>query len=150
MAAGTAGSATDGSAARDKTDGISRAREPSLGELVGDITTGLSSLVRQEIQLAKAEVRGEVAKIAVGVGAIVGAIMALTLVLPLLSLAAVYALSQVVANYWAALIVAGGWTLVVAILGLIGALRLRSARPVPEQAIKAAKEDMRWLRDRKK
>jgi hypothetical protein len=149
MAAGTIDPATTPPGGALSPGGISPATEPSIGELVGNITTGLSSLVRQEVELAKAELRGEIAKIGFASVLLVLAAVAGTLVLPFLSVAAMFALGQVMALYWAALIVAGGWLLLAAICGGLGALRLRGVHPVPEKAIAAAKEDLQWLRDRK-
>lgn len=140
------GVGTSGAAARPA---VERAREPSIGELVSDVVTGVSSLVRHEIALAKAELKQEAAKAVAGVAGLAIASAAAAMVVPLLSLAAVYALTEVMAGYWAALIVAGAWTLVAGGAGLFGALRLRRVKPIPTQAIEAVKEDIRWVRDRK-
>ncbi|GAA0260340.1 phage holin family protein [Cryptosporangium japonicum] len=128
---------------------VERAREPSIGQLVNDVAAGVSSLVKAEIALAKAEVAQEARKAVAGVAGLAVAAAAGLMIVPLLSLAAVYALSEVMAGYWAALIVAGVWTLIAGIAGLFGALRLRRVKPVPTQAIEAVKEDVRWVRDRK-
>ena len=128
---------------------VERAREPSVGQLFSDVAAGISSLIQAEIALAKAELKQEVSKAAAGVAGLAVAAAAGLMIVPLVSLAAVYALAQVMAGYWAALIVAGAWTLVAAVAGLFGALRLRKVNPVPTQAIEAVKEDVRWVRDRK-
>jgi len=105
--------------------------------------------VKAEIALAKAELRQQAGNAAAGITGLLVAAAAGLMIVPLLSLAAVYALQTVMAGYWAALIVAGAWTLIAAVAGLFGALRLRKVNPVPTQAIEAVKEDVRWLRDRK-
>ncbi|WP_063725947.1 phage holin family protein [Cryptosporangium arvum] len=128
---------------------VERAREPSIGQLVNDVAAGVSSLVKAEIALAKAEVAQEAKKAVAGVAGLAVAAAAGLMIVPLLSLAAVYALREVMAGYWAALIVAGVWALIAGIAGLFGALRLRRVKPVPTQAIEAVKEDVRWVRDRK-
>ncbi|MFG1924125.1 phage holin family protein [Cryptosporangium sp. NPDC048952] len=128
---------------------VERAREPSVGQLVNDVAAGVSSLVKAEIALAKAEVAQEAKKAVAGVAGLAVAAAAGLMIVPLLSLAAVYALSEVMAGYWAALIVAGIWALIAGIAGLFGALRLRKVKPVPTGAIEAVKEDVRWVRDRK-
>jgi hypothetical protein len=128
---------------------VERAREPSIGQLVNDVAAGVSSLVKAEMALAKAELRQEAQKAVAGVAGLAVAASAGLMIVPLLSLAAVYALSEVMAGYWAALIVAGGWALIAGLAGLFGALRLRRVKPVPTQAIEAVKEDVRWVRDRK-
>jgi hypothetical protein len=140
------GSQTSGSTPRPA---VERAREPSVGQLVSDVAAGVSSLVKAEIALAKAELRQEAQKAVAGVAGLAVAAAAGLMIVPLLSLAAVYALSEVMAGYWAALIVAGGWALIAGLAGLFGALRLRRVKPVPTQAIEAVKEDVRWVRDRK-
>ena len=104
---------------------VERAREPSVGQLVSDVAVGVSSLVKAEIALAKAELRQEAQKAVAGVAGLAVAALTGLMIVPLLSLAAVYALSEVVANYWAALIVAGAWALITGLAGLFGALRLR-------------------------
>jgi hypothetical protein len=141
----------DGSPPRPTTarPAVERAREPSIGQLVNDVAAGLSSLVRHEIALAKAELRQEAAKATAGIAGLAIAAATGLMIVPLLSLAAVYALAEVMAGYWAALIVAGVWALITAVAGLFGALRLRRVKPVPTQAIEAVKEDVRWVRDRK-
>jgi hypothetical protein len=140
------GSQTVGSTPRPA---VERAREPSIGQLVNDVAAGVSSLVKAEMALAKAELRQEAQKAVAGVAGLAVAASAGLMIVPLLSLAAVYALSEVMAGYWAALIVAGGWALIAGLAGLFGALRLRRVKPVPTQAIEAVKEDVRWVRDRK-
>jgi uncharacterized membrane protein YqjE len=128
---------------------VERAREPSIGQLVTDVAAGVSSLVKAEIELAKAELRQEAQKAVAGIAGLAIAAAAGLMIVPLLSLAAVYALSEVMAGYWAALIVAGAWTLIAGLAGLFGAVRLRRVKPVPTQAIEAVKEDVRWVRDRR-
>lgn len=140
------GSQAAGSAPRPA---VERAREPSIGQLVSDVAAGVSTLVKAEIALAKAELRQEAQKAAAGVAGLAIAAATGLMVVPLLSLAAVYALSEVVAGYWAALIVAGAWALIAGLAGLFGALRVRRVKPVPTQAIEAVKEDVRWVRDRR-
>lgn len=151
-------SGTDDKAARQTLNGatptagrpaVERAREPSVGQLVTDVAAGISSLIRAEIALAKAELRQEASKVISGFAGLAIAAATALMIVPLLSLAAVYALEQVMAGYWAALVVAGGWALFAAVAGLFGALRLRKVNPVPAQAIEAVKEDVRWVRDRK-
>ncbi|GAA3382227.1 phage holin family protein [Cryptosporangium minutisporangium] len=140
---------TDGGRANGTRPAVERAREPSIGQLVNDVAAGVSSLVRHEIALAKAELRLEAQKAVVGVAGLAIAAGAALMIVPLLSLAAVYALSEVMAGYWAALIVAGVWAVIAGIAGLFGAVRLRRVKPMPTQAIEAVKEDVRWVRDLK-
>jgi hypothetical protein len=118
-----------------------RYREQSLGDLLSRIGDDSSLLIRQELQLAKAEMTEKAA--AAGVGAGLG-VVALALLLGALGAgitASIAALSYVVPLWAAALITLGGLVVLAALLGLVAALRLKSAMPpVPKQAIQTGKE----------
>ncbi len=124
------------------------ARPPSLGDLVTDVAEDVSILVRQEIALAKAEMRQEATKAAKAGAAFGTAALAGLLALPFLTLAGMLALALVMPLVWAALIVAGVWVLVAGMAAWWGGRTARSVRPVPEHAIESVKEDVRWLRNR--
>ncbi|WP_440088323.1 phage holin family protein [Streptosporangium sp. LJ11] len=120
------------------------AREPSLGELVGEIGEDLSKLVRQELLLAKAEVREEAGKAA---GLLGGAGFAGYMVAVLVTLAVMFGLGNVMDLGWAALIVAVIWAAAGAALYVTGRARLRQVSPKPERTVETLKEDARWARD---
>lgn len=126
----------------------SRPEQPTVGQLVSDVAHDLSSLVRKEIELAKAETKQEVAKAAQAGGAFGVAALAGWLTLIFLSLAAMFGIGAWLALGWAALIVAGAWGLLGAVLALFGQSRIRRIHPVPVQTIETVKEDVRWLRKR--
>jgi hypothetical protein len=127
---------------------IERARRPSVGQLVSDVSEGLTSLVKQEVELAKVELRGEAIKAGqAGAALAVAAVAALMLAL-FGSVTLMFALALVLPYWLSALIVAALWGLLAAIAGLVGARLARTLRPVPEQMIASVKEDVRWLRDR--
>ena len=108
---------------------------PSLGTLVAGITGELSTLVRDEIELAKAELRESAKRGAAGgILFIVAGGLLLTVWL-LVTFALVYVLMEVAdLPGWASfLIVSGVYLLIAAILIGIGVLQLRKARG-PEQA----------------
>ena len=119
-----------------------------VSELVSDVARDLSTLVRKEMDLAKAETKQEVAKAAQAGGAFAGAGLAVWLTVIFLSLAAMFGLGAWLALGWAALIVAGAWGLLAAVLALIGRSRMKTVNPVPVQTIETVKEDVRWLRER--
>jgi hypothetical protein len=121
---------------------------PPVAELVGDVARDVSTLVRQELALAKAETKEEVAKAGQAGGALGGAALAGWLAVVFTSLAAMFALGAVMALGWAALIVGVLWAAAGAALALVGRARMRSIRPVPAQTIETVKEDVRWLRNR--
>lgn len=106
-----------------------------LGELIGDVTRDLSTLVRQELALARAEVRQEVSKTAKGAGMLGGAGIAGYFVLLFLSIALWSGLSNVMDAGWAGLLVALLWGVVAGVLSVIGRNRLRTVHPKPERTV---------------
>ncbi|MCB5178215.1 phage holin family protein [Streptomyces antimicrobicus] len=123
------------------------AREPSIGDLIGDIGSDLSQLVRDEIELAKAEIKQEASKAGKAVGMLGGAGYAGHLALLLGSLTVVFALAHVMDVAWAALIVTAVWAVVGAVLYATGRKRLRTVNLKPEQTVETLKEDARWARN---
>lgn len=122
--------------------------ERPLGELVGDLTRDVSTLVRQEIDLAKAELREEAVKTGKAAGMLGAAGFAGYLVLLFLSLTIMWALADVVHIGWAALIVAVIWAVVGAVLFALGRSRLRSVDPTPRRTVETIKEDVQWAKTR--
>ena len=118
----------------------------SLGDLIGEITSDLSRLVRDEIDLAKAEIKQEAGKAGRASGMLAGAGYAGHLVLVLASLTLVLALGNVMDPAWAALIVTVLWAVVGAVLYSTGRKRLRDVRLRPEQTMETLKEDAAWVR----
>lgn len=119
---------------------------PSLGTLVGEISGDLSQLVRDEVELAKAEIRQESTKAGRAFGMLGGAGYAGHLALLLGSLAVVFALAHVVDLAWAALIVTAVWAVAAVVLYSNGRRRLRVVHVKPEQTVQTLKEDARWAR----
>jgi hypothetical protein len=127
--------------------GTSRPEDTSIGQLIGDISDDLSRLLRQELELAKAEMRTEASKAAKAAGMLGGAGFAAYLAVVLASFAAVFALANVMDAGWAALIVALAWGIVAALLYRAGRTKLRTVSPVPQQTVETLKEDARWLKN---
>lgn len=121
--------------------------EKGIGELIGEITGDLSRLFRQEVDLAKAEMRQEAKKAGKGAGMLAGAAIAALLVLILLSFALVYALDAVMPQGWAAFIVAVLWAIIGAVLYSAGRKQIKTVDPVPRQTAETLKEDAQWLRN---
>jgi Putative Actinobacterial Holin-X, holin superfamily III len=119
----------------------------SIGDLIGDISDDLSRLFRQEVDLAKAEIREEATKAGKAAGMLGGAGFAGYMVALLLTLAVVFALSNVMDPGWAAVIVAAVWAVVGAVLYVIGRNKLRTVSPVPRQTVETLKEDAQWLKN---
>jgi uncharacterized membrane protein YqjE len=120
----------------------------SLGEIVGDIAQDLTTLVRQELELAKTEAKAEAKKAGKGAGLLGGAGVAAHLLLIFLSAAAMFALGRVMDLDWAALIVAVFWAVVAAVLAAAGRARLRQVDPTLETTTQTLKEDARWAKTR--
>ncbi|MGC5365490.1 phage holin family protein [Streptomyces sp. DT24] len=120
--------------------------DQSVGDLVGEISKDLSQLVREEIELAKSEIKQESAKAGKAAGMLAGAGYAGHLVLLLGSLTVIFALSHVVDLAWAALIVTGVWAIAGAILLVTGRKRLRTVRLKPERTMDTLKEEARWAK----
>jgi hypothetical protein len=123
------------------------APDASIGELIGEISDDLSRLFRQEVALAKAEVRQEATK-AGKAGALLGAAgFAGYLTVVLLSFAVVFALGNVIDLGWAALLVAVVWAIAGVVLYQAGRARLRTVSPVPNRTVETLKEDARWMKN---
>jgi Putative Actinobacterial Holin-X, holin superfamily III len=112
----------------------------SVGELVGLAAQDLSILMRQEIALAKAEVKQEAVKAGGAYGMFGGGGFAGSMVLLFASIAAWWGLATVVPNGWAALIVTAIWAVIGAVLYQAGRRRMRRVHPVPERTAETLKE----------
>ena len=121
--------------------------EQGIGELIGEITSDLSRLFRQEVELAKAEVRVEAKKAGKASGMFAAAGLAGLMVIILLSFALVYALDAIMPQGWAAVIVAVLWAIVGAVLFLRGKKQMANVDPVPHQTVDTLKEDAQWIRN---
>lgn len=110
----------------------------SLGELFGEVTEDLSTLMRQEVALAKAEVQESAKRAGKGAGLLGGAAWAVNFVLLFLSLALWWALGAMIgkgddvpALGWSALIVGAIWAVVAAVMALVGKKSLESVEGIP-------------------
>jgi nitrate/nitrite transporter NarK len=131
-------------APRDRSDQVA---ETSIGELIADISNDLSQLFRQEVELAKAEVKQEASKAGKAAGMLGGAGFAGYLAVVLLSFAVVFGLANVMDAGWAALIVAVVWAVIGAALYAAGRKRLKTVDPVPRRTVDTIKEDAQWLKN---
>lgn len=132
-AAGTGPAAPiSGSTRAPEPEAETRARNESLGEMFGSFSENLGTLVRQEIQLAKAEATVEVKKVGTGAGMFAGAAWAALFVLLFLSMALMWALGSVMHLGWAALIVAVLWGVAAAVLALMGKKNFERIKGLPQ------------------
>ncbi len=121
----------------------------SLGDIVGDISKDFSTLVRQEMDLAKTEMKQEISKVGKGAGMFGGAGVAGYLMLFFLSLALTYLLDNWMPIELAALIVAVLWGVVAAVLAARGRKEIKDANPQLPVTQRTLKEDAQWARTQK-
>jgi hypothetical protein len=114
--------------------------DASVGELFGHVAQDLSMLMRQELDLAKAEVKQEITTAAKAGGLLGGAGFAGYMVLLFGSIAAWWGLANVMNKGWAALIVAAVWAVAGALLFAVGRSRMKQVNPTPEQTVETVKE----------
>lgn len=130
----------------------------SLGELFGRVTSDLSTLVRQEMQLAKVEIKQEV-KTAGKAGGLLGgsavtgyfALLFLSLALAMLIANVIPdSLSQISRVLIGFLVVGLLYGIAAAVLGSKGKKELDHVDPVPQQTVETLKEDVQWAKTRTK
>jgi uncharacterized membrane protein YqjE len=119
----------------------------SMGDIVSDIARDLSTLVRQEMELARTEIKAEVTKAGKGAGFLGGAGVAGNLALTFLSLTVVFALWHVMDIVWAALIVTVIWAIVAGVLAASGRKKLQQVDPKLEATTQSLKEDAQWAKN---
>jgi uncharacterized membrane protein YqjE len=125
------------------------ARDQGLGDLVRELSGQLSTLVRQEVELAKTELTEKGKKAGIGAGLLGGAAIAALLMLGTLTALLILALDTAMPAWAAALIVMLIWAAVAAALALIGRSKLREVgKPMPEKTVETVKEDVQWLKSR--
>lgn len=109
-----------------------KAENTSLGDLLGEVTRDLSTLMRQEVELAKAEAKQSATRAGKGGGMLAGAGVAGHFVLLFLSLALMFALGAIMPLGWAALILTVIWGITAAILAATGRKELKQVKGLPQ------------------
>ncbi|HEX6153093.1 MAG TPA: phage holin family protein [Solirubrobacterales bacterium] len=125
-------------------------RSHSTGELVKQLSEQTTTLVRKEIELAKAELseKGKVA--GQGAGMFGGAAVVGLLALGVLT-AMILALLDKAMDFWvAALIVTVLYGAIAAVLAISGRDRVKQATPPAEQTVETVKEDVQWAKSQAK
>jgi len=122
----------------------------SVGELIGEVAADLSTLMRKEIELAKAELTTEAKKAGKGAGMLGGAGYAGHMLALFASLALSWAISDLgdFSWGWGFLIVAAIWAVVAAVLYSKGREQMKRVNPKPEQTVETLKEDVQWAKNR--
>lgn len=106
----------------------------SLGELLSDISKDVSTLMRQEVALAKAELSESAKNAGKGAGMLGGAAVAGHMVLLFASIALWWGLGALIGRGWSALVVAILWGIVAAVLASRGRTELKSVQGAPRTA----------------
>jgi hypothetical protein len=123
--------------------------DASLGGLVGELTTDLGALLRDEVQLAKLELKEDATRAARVGGMFGAAAFAGWLAAVLLLFAAAWGLAEVMPVGFAFLIVGAVVAVVGVALFAAGRARLRELNMKPEQTIETMQENVQWARQQK-
>ncbi len=121
-------------------------RERPIGELVKDLSSQTSTLVRQEIELARAELQQKGKLAGKGVGMLGGAAVAGLLALGALTAGLIALLDTAMATWVAALIVMALWAILALALAQAGRKALKRATPPAPQTVETVKEDIQWAK----
>ena len=116
----------------DPTPSERQAASTSLGDLLGEVTRDLSTLMRQEIALAKAELKESATRAGKGAGMLGGAGYAGLMAIFFLSIALWWGLGFLVGLVWSAIIVAVIWGIIGAILYANGRKQLKTVEGAPQ------------------
>lgn len=120
--------------------------EKSLGELFSDLSQGLSSLVRQEVQLAKTEITQKVTGVAKNVGFLAAAGLFAFVGFEALIAALILGLATKLSPWLAALIVGLALAALGGILAFMGIAAFKKAGLAPQETIETLKEDAQWAK----
>jgi cation transporter-like permease len=121
--------------------------EKSTAELLKDLSAQTSTLVHQEMELAKAEMMSKGKRLGIGAGLFGGAGLFAVLGLGALTACAITGIAEALSVWLSALIVGAALLGVAGMLALTGAGEAqRAAPPVPERAMESTKEDVAWLK----
>ena len=132
-----------------------RVESQSLGDLFGRVTSDLSTLVRQEMQLAKVELKHEVRQAGKAGGLLGGGAFAAHVSLLMLSVAVALliatalpdSLSETMRHLLGFLVVGVLYGIAAAVLLAKGKEEMKHVDPVPQQTVQTLKEDVQWAKN---
>jgi uncharacterized membrane protein YqjE len=125
-------------------------RERPIGELLKQLSQETTTLVRKELELAKAEMAEKGKQAGIGAGMFGAAGVVGLLALGALTACLILALDGAMKDWLAALVVAAAYALVAGILALVARSRVQEATPpVPEETVESVKEDVQWAKTRR-
>jgi hypothetical protein len=128
-----------------------RQADRPVGELLRDLSEQTTTLVKQELDLAKAELTQKGRQAGMGAGMFGGAGAVGFLALGALTACFIAALDTAMSLWLAALIVAAAYAAIAGVLALLGRNRVQEATPpVPEETVDSVKEGMQWAKSRAK
>jgi len=129
------------------TNGPGGPSDASASELVKQLSEQTSRLVRQEMELAKAELSEKGKQAGIGAGLLGGGGVFALYALGALTAAMIAALALAMDTWLAALIVTVIWAAVAGAMALLGKARVqKSTPPIPEQSVESVKEDVQWTK----
>jgi uncharacterized membrane protein YqjE len=131
----------------DAVNATTDARERPIGELVKELSSQTSALVRQEIELARAELQQKGKLAGKGAGMLGGAAAAALLALGALTAGVIALLDLAMATWVAALIVMALWAIVALVLAKAGQKSLQKTTPPAPQTVETVKEDIQWAKN---
>ena len=119
----------------------------SIGELFAELSQKTTTLLRQEIQLAKVEMSQKASRVGKNVGfLLIGGVVAYTGLLAVVA-AGIILLGQVIAYWLSAAMIGVVIAAVGAVLIVKGANTLRQEDPSPRETVETLQEDKEWLKD---
>lgn len=126
------GTSAHGEAGLGESEAEIRAKNESVGELFSRLANNLSTLMRQEFALAKAEATDSAKRAGTGIGMMVGGAVAAIMLLIFLSTALMWALGSAMHLGWAAFIVAILWAIICGALVMLGKKKFNEVKGLPQ------------------
>jgi predicted lipid-binding transport protein (Tim44 family) len=124
-------------------------RERSIGELFSKLSNETSTLIRQEMELARAELTEKGRQAGKGAGLFGGAATVALLGAGAITAGIILLLALLIPDWLAAIIVGLVFVGIAALLGMKGRDEIQAATPpVPEQTVDTVKEDVEWAKTR--
>ncbi|MCU1601658.1 MAG: uncharacterized protein JWO22_2367 [Frankiales bacterium] len=114
--------------------------DASVGQLIGELASDLSTLLRQEMELAKAELKQEVSKAGKGAGLLGGAGYAGLMLGICASLTLIFLLDLAMPLWIAALLVTLAWAAAGFVMFQSGRKQIKTVHPTPTQTVDSIKE----------
>ena len=126
-----------------------RGAPETIGEALGNLLGDLGELIHSEVQLARTELVGDVARLGKAAGFLIAGGLIAYLGVALVLVAIMFALGSLVPLWLAALIVGVVVLVIGGALAWAGYQRLKSINPLPERTIETLREDVEWLHNPK-